>query len=42
MQGVCGTLVIKGSGVQFVQTLELIDQYTTVQVDAEDLEPLIA
>ena len=42
MQGVCGTLVRKGSGVRFVLTLELINQYAAIQVDAEDLEPLIA
>jgi transcription antitermination factor NusG len=42
MQGVCGTLVRKGSGVRFVLTLELINQHAAVQVDAEDLEPLIA
>ena len=42
MQGVCGTLVRKGSGVRFVLTLELINQHAAVEVDAEDLEPLIA
>ena len=42
MQGVCGTLVRKGSGVRFVLTLELINQHAAVQVDAEYLEPLIA
>ena len=42
MQGVCGTLVRKGSGVRFVLTLELINQHAAVQVDAEDLEPFVA
>jgi transcription antitermination factor NusG len=42
MQGACGTLVRKGSGVRFVMTLKLINQHAAVQVDAEDLEPLIA
>jgi len=42
MQGVCGTLVRKGSGVRFVLTLELINQHAAVQVDAEDLEPMNA
>jgi transcription antitermination factor NusG len=42
LQGVCGTLVRKGSGVRFVLTLELINQHAAVEVDAEHLEPLIA
>jgi transcription antitermination factor NusG len=42
MQGVCGTLVRKGSGVRFILTLELINQHAAIQVDAEDLEPLFA
>ena len=42
MQGVCGTLVRKGSDVRFVLTLELINQHAAVQVDAENLEPLSA
>lgn len=42
MQGVCGTLVRKGSGVRFVLTLELINQHAAVRVDAEDLEPVDA
>ena len=41
MQGVCGTLVRKGSGVRFVLTLELINQHAAVQVDAEDLETFV-
>ena len=40
MQGVCGTLVRKESGIRFVLTLELINQHAAVQVDAGDLEPL--
>jgi transcription antitermination factor NusG len=42
MQGVCGTLVRKGSGARFVLTLELIHQHAAVQMDPEDLEPFIA
>lgn len=42
MQGVCGTLVKKGSSLRFVLTLELINQHAAVEVDAEDLEPLVA
>jgi transcription antitermination factor NusG len=42
MQGVCGTLVRKASDVRFVLTLSLINQHAAVQVDAEDLEPLVA
>jgi transcription antitermination factor NusG len=39
MQGVCGTLVRKGSGLRFVLTLQLINQHASVEVNAEDLEP---
>lgn len=42
MQGVCGTLVRKGGGFRFVLTIELINQHASVQVNAEDLEPMIA
>ena len=42
MQGVCGTLVKKGSDLRFVMTLTLINQHAAVQVDAEDLEPFVA
>jgi len=42
MQGVCGTLVRKGGGMRFVLTLELINQHAAVEVDAADLEPLVA
>lgn len=42
MEGVCGTLVRKGSGVRFVLSLELINQHAAIEVDAADLEPLVA
>lgn len=42
MKGVCGTLVRKSGGMQFVLTVELINQHVSVQIDAEDLEPLCA
>ncbi len=42
MEGACGTLVRKGSGVRFVLTLELINQHAVMQVGAEDLEPIVA
>lgn len=42
MRGVCGTLVKKGDGMRFVLTLELINQHAAVQVNAEDLEPIVA
>ena len=42
MQGVCGTLVRKGSDLRFVLTLELINQHASVQVAAEALEPFVA
>jgi transcription antitermination factor NusG len=42
MQGVCGTLVRRTGGVRFILTLSLINQHAAVQVDAEDLEPLVA
>jgi transcription antitermination factor NusG len=42
MQGICGTLVKKGDGLRFVLSLELINQHAAVQVNAEDLEPLVA
>lgn len=41
MQGVHGTLVRRGSDMRFVLALELINQYAAVQVNAEDLEPLV-
>ncbi len=42
MQGVQGTLVRRGSGMRFVLTLELINQHAAIQVDGEDLEPIVA
>jgi transcription antitermination factor NusG len=42
MQGLQGTLVKKRSGMRFVLTLELINQHAAIQVDAEDLEPIVA
>lgn len=42
MQGIRGTLVRKAGGMRFVLTLELINQHAALQVDAEDLEPLVA
>jgi transcription antitermination factor NusG len=42
MQGVQGTLVRKSGTTRFVMTLELINQHAAIQVDAEDLEPIVA
>jgi transcription antitermination factor NusG len=42
MQGVQGTLVRKSDSLKFVITLELINQHAAVQVNAEDLEPIMA
>ena len=42
MQGLRRTLVRKSNSLRFVLTLELINQHAAVQVDAENLEPLIA
>jgi len=42
MQGVQGTLVRKSSSMRFVLTLELINQHAAIQVDAEDLESVVA
>jgi transcription antitermination factor NusG len=41
MQGVQGTLVRKGDSMRFVLTLELINQHAAIEVDAEDLEPIL-
>jgi transcription antitermination factor NusG len=41
MQGLQGTLVRKSNSMRFVMTLELINQHAAVQVDAEDLEPIV-
>lgn len=40
MEGVCGTLVRKGGSLRFVLTVRLINQHASVEVDAENLEPL--
>lgn len=41
MQGLQGTLVRKNSNMRFVLTVELINQHAAIQVDAEDLEPMV-
>ena len=42
MQGIQGTLVRKGSSMRFVLTLQMINQNASIQVDAEDLEPIVS
>jgi transcription antitermination factor NusG len=42
MQGLQGTLVRKSNSMRFVLTVELINQHAAIQVDAEDLEPIVA
>lgn len=42
MQGLQGTLVRKSNSMRFVLTLELINQHAAIQLDAEDLEPIVA
>jgi transcription antitermination factor NusG len=42
MQGLQGTLVRKSDSMRFVLTVELINQHAAIQVDAEDLEPIVA
>jgi transcription antitermination factor NusG len=42
MSGVEGTLVRKGERMRFVLTLDLINQHTAIQVDADSLEPVRA
>ena len=42
MQGIEGTLVRKNDSMRFVLTLKLINQHAAVQVEAEDLEPVVA
>jgi transcription antitermination factor NusG len=41
MLGLQGTLVRKSNNLRFVLTLELINQHAAIQVDAEDLEPIV-
>ncbi|MGA2888115.1 MAG: UpxY family transcription antiterminator [Terracidiphilus sp.] len=42
MQGLEGTLVRKSNSTKFVLTLELINQHAAIQVDAEELERIVA
>ena len=42
MQGLHGTLVRKSNSMRFVLTVELINQHAAIQVDAEDLEQIVA
>jgi transcription antitermination factor NusG len=42
MHGLHGMLVRKRSSTRFVLTLELINQHASIQVDAEDLESIVA
>jgi transcription antitermination factor NusG len=42
MRGLQGTLVRKSNNLRFVLTLELINQHAAIQVDAEELEPIVA
>ena len=42
MQGLQGTLVRKNNSMRFVLTVELINQHAAIQVDAEDLEQIVA
>lgn len=41
MQGVQGVVVRKGNGLRFVLALEMINQFAAIEVDAEDLDPII-
>lgn len=41
MKGVEGTLVRKKTGLRFVLTLELINQHAAIEVDANELEPIV-
>jgi len=42
MQGLQGVLVRKKNSLRFVLTVELINQHAAIQVNAEDLEPIVA
>ena len=42
MQGLQGVLVRKGNSMRFVLTVNLINQHAAIQVDAEDLQPVLA
>jgi transcription antitermination factor NusG len=41
MKGLEGTLVRRSKGFRFVLTLDLINQHAAIQVDADDLEPIV-
>lgn len=41
MQGLQGTLVRRSDSMRFVLTVELINQHAAIQVDADDLEPVM-
>ena len=41
MRGVQGTLVRKKDSLRFVLTLEMINQHAAVEVDADELEPVL-
>jgi transcription antitermination factor NusG len=42
MQGLQRTLIRKNNSMRFVLTVELINQHAAIQVDAEDLEQIVA
>jgi transcription antitermination factor NusG len=41
MEGVQGVLVRKSNGLRFVLTFEMIKQHASIEVGAEDLEPVV-
>lgn len=41
MEGVQGILVRQGNGLRFILVLDMINQCAAVEVDAEDLEPIL-
>jgi transcription antitermination factor NusG len=41
MQGLQGTLVRKNNNMRFVLTIEMINQHAAIQVNPEDLEPVV-
>ena len=42
MQGVEGMLIRKNNALRFVLTIELINQHAAIEMDAENLEPVLA
>lgn len=42
MQGVEGTLVRKSNSFRFVLTIQMINQHAAIEVDAQDMEPVVA